>query len=349
MNATPDRATVVRELQTARRGRHRTRLRVILAMAVLLSTLAAAALMIGETFYSPAEVGQVILGETVPGASYTIGELRLPRTVLAVLAGAAFGLSGVVFQTMLRNQLASPDIIGISAGAGAAGVVAIVFFHLSQALVSLVALGAGLAVAVVIYLLSLRGGFLGTRLILMGIGVAALLQSVVTFSLSRASSWDLPTATRWLTGSLNAASWSSIGPVAVTVAVAAPLLVGLGHRLSILRMSDDLAAGFGVPVTATRITVVVYAVALISVATASCGPIAFVAFMSGPVAMRLVRPGVSPVVPAALVGALLVLGADLVGQFLLGTRYPVGVITGVMGAPFLIVLLLRSRHPGGAS
>ncbi|MDO5511623.1 iron chelate uptake ABC transporter family permease subunit [Corynebacterium sp.] len=321
----------------------------MLYLSLLLTALVGTGLMVGDTFYTPLDIARVIIGQQVPGASYTVGELRLPRTALAVLAGCAFGVSGVVFQTLLRNQLASPDIIGISSGAGAAGVVSIVFWHLNQAAVSAFSLLAALLVAGVIYLLSIRHGFTGSRLILIGIGVAALLQSVVTYSLSRAAAWDLPTATRWLTGSLNAASWPWVVPVAVSVAVMVPLVIALDHRLGVLRMGDDLAAGLGVPVAATRITVIVAAVALIAVATAACGPVAFVAFMSGPIAMRLVGPAASPVPAAALVGALLMLGADLIGQFALGTRYPVGVITGLIGAPYLILLLICSRRLGSST
>ncbi|AKK07989.1 FecCD family ABC transporter permease [Corynebacterium testudinoris] len=336
-------------LRAGRAARRRSRVITISVLSLILAALVATALMVGETFYPPGDVIAVIAGERVPGASYTVGELRLPRTALAVVAGASFGVSGVVFQTMLRNQLASPDIIGISSGAGAAGVVGIVFFHLNQATVSLLALLAALLVAALIYALSLRSGFAGTRLILIGIGVAALLQSVVTYTLSRAAAWDLPTATRWLTGSLNAASWTWVVPVAITAGLMIPLIVVLSHRLSVLRMGDDLASALGIPVTATRITIIIAAVALIAVATAACGPIAFVAFMSGPIAMRLIGPGASPIAAAALVGALLVLGADLLGQFALGTRYPVGVITGILGAPYLIFLLIRSQRTGGAS
>lgn len=336
-------------LRAGRAARLRSRVITISVLSLILACLVATALMVGETFYPPGDVIAVIAGERVPGASYTVGELRLPRTALAVVAGASFGVSGVVFQTMLRNQLASPDIIGISSGAGAAGVVGIVFFHLNQATVSLLALLAALLVAALIYVLSLRSGFAGTRLILIGIGVAALLQSVVTYTLSRAAAWDLPTATRWLTGSLNAASWTWVVPVAITAGLMIPLIVVLSHRLSVMRMGDDLASALGIPVTATRITIIIAAVALIAVATAACGPIAFVAFMSGPIAMRLIGPGASPIAAAALVGALLVLGADLLGQFALGTRYPVGVITGILGAPYLIFLLIRSQRTGGAS
>lgn len=340
--------TAVPALRAARTGRARRRAGVTAALAAALVTLFALSLMIGETFYPPADVLAVLAGQQVPGASYTVGELRLPRSCLAVLAGLAFGVSGVTFQTMLRNQLASPDVIGISSGASAAGVIGIVLLHWSQAAVSLLALVAALGVAAGIYLLSLRGGFAGTRLILIGIGVAAMLHSVVTYALSKAASWDLPTATRWLSGSLNAASWDRVLPVTVTVAVVLPVMLVVSRRLAVLRLGDDSATGLGVRVGLVRPWAVIGAVTFIAVATAACGPVAFVALMSGPVAARLVGAGGPLTLPAGLVGALLVLAADLVGQFLLGTRYPVGVITGVLGAPYLIYLLIRSNRSGSA-
>ena len=156
----------------------------------------------------------MIGGETVPGASFTVGDLRLPRAVLAVLAGAAFGLGGITFQTMLRNPLASPDVIGISSGASAAAVVALLVFEVDQPRVSVLAILAALATALVIYVLSFKDGVVGTRLILVGIGVAAMLDSVVAYVIVRAAVWDLQTAMRWLTGSLNAAGWEQVLPLA---------------------------------------------------------------------------------------------------------------------------------------
>lgn len=329
----------------AYRRRRRIRLTTITAvLGALVIGLYFTSLMLGETWYSFSEVTAVMAGNTVPGASFSVGEVRLPRATLAVVAGAAFGVSGITFQTMLRNQLASPDIIGISSGASAAGVVAVVFFHYGQTATSIISLVASLAVAGVVYLLSLHGGFTGTRLILIGIGVAAMLNAVVTYSLSRAAAWDLPTATRWLTGSLNSATWERAVPTSIIVLVLVPLLGLLSHQLNLLRLGDDLANGLGVRVQFVRITAIIAAVTLIAVATAACGPIAFVAFMAGPITMRIVGPSAPLIIPTALVGALLTLTADLAGQYLFGTRYPVGVITGVLGAPYLIFLLVRTSR-----
>lgn len=333
--------TTIKQAQRARARSYAWRLCALILLGVALWL---ANLMFGETFYGPGEVLRVIAGETVPGASFTVGDLRLPRATAAVAAGVAFGMAGVTFQTMLRNQLASPDIIGISSGASAAGITAIIFFNVSQTTVSLFSLAASLIIAALIYLLSLKSGFTGTRLILIGIGIAAILQAWTNFVLSKAASWDLPTATRWITGSLNTMSWERTLPLLATVAVIAPLMILSGNQLSVLRLGDDLATGFGLRVNLVRIATIVGAVLLIAVATAATGPIAFVAFMSGPIAARLFRPGPALLAPAAAVGAILVLAGDLAGQYFFGTRYPVGVITGVLGAPFLIYLLTRTNR-----
>ncbi|GAT74464.1 enterobactin ABC transporter permease [Microbacterium sp. HM58-2] len=331
-----------------RRARHRRHASVSIALGILLLALFVTALMVGNTLYGLDEIIRVILGQTVPGASFTVGELRLPRAVLGILSGLAFGIAGVSFQTLLRNPLASPDIIGISNGAGAAAVVGIVVLSLNGPVVSLLALAGALVTAAVIYLLSNRGGFAGTRLILIGIGVAAMLQSVISYVLSRAANWDIQTAMQWLTGSLNNASWERVLPLALAAAVTVPLMLLQGRALGAMRLGDDSASGLGVRVNATRVLFILGAVVLLAFATAATGPIAFVAFMAGPIAARLTGPGANLLLPAGLVGALLVLGGDLIGQFALGARYPVGVITGVLGAPYLIHLLIRTNRSGGS-
>ncbi|MGB0102102.1 MAG: iron chelate uptake ABC transporter family permease subunit [Nocardioides sp.] len=345
------RATDPASLGAVARGRRRRRTRratVLLLLVALLVGVYAISLMVGNTFYGPGEVWAVLRGETVPGASFTVGELRLPRSTLAVLTGAAFGLGGVTFQTMLRNPLASPDIIGISSGASAAAVVGIVVLELGAAQVSLLAIVAALATAMMIYLLAYRDGVVGTRLILIGIGVAAMLDSVVAYVLMRSAVLDVQAAMRWLSGSLNNASWDEIRPLSVAMLVAVPVLLGQARGLALLQQGDDSATALGVRVERTRVVAILAAVVLISFATAAAGPIAFVAFLSGPIAARIIGGGASLMVPAALVGALLVLSADLVGQFAFDNRYPVGVITGALGAPFLLYLLVRTNRAGGS-
>ncbi|MFS0853203.1 FecCD family ABC transporter permease [Microbacterium sp. 179-I 3D4 NHS] len=338
----------VARIVSGRRSRHRRHALATVVLGVLLLVLFAVALMVGNTFYTPDEVIRVILGETVPGASFTVGDLRLPRAVLAVLTGLAFGMAGVSFQTLLRNPLASPDIIGISSGAGAAAVFGIIVLSLNGPLVSALALGGAVATALVIYLLSIKGGFAGTRLILIGIGVAAMLQSLISYMLSRAPNWDIQAAMQWLTGSLNNASWERVLPMAIAAAVVVPLMLSQGRALGALQLGDDSASGLGVKVGPTRLLFILGAVTLLAFATAAAGPIAFVSFMAGPIAARITGPGANLLLPSAFVGAVLVLGGDLIAQFALGARYPVGVVTGVLGAPYLIYLLIRTNRSGGS-
>jgi iron complex transport system permease protein len=340
----PSAATVA----TGHRRRARRRAVVTIALAVGVVLVFAASLLIGQTFYGFDEVARVILGQSVPGASFTVGELRLPRAVLAVLAGFAFGIAGATFQTMLRNPLASPDVIGITSGASAAAAFGIVILSLSDTAVSVLAVAGGLLTALAIYLLSNKAGFAGTRLILIGIGVAAMLDAAITYVLSKAAVYDLQAAMRWLAGSLNGTTWSAVLPLAAASIVLVPALLSRGRDLDVMRLGDDAAASLGVRLQRTRLIVIVAAVALLAFATAATGPIAFVAFTAGPIAARIVGPGGSLLIPSALVGALLVQLADLLGQFAFDSRYPVGVITGVLGAPFLIYLLIRTNRSGGS-
>ncbi|MEU8241265.1 iron chelate uptake ABC transporter family permease subunit [Actinoplanes missouriensis] len=338
-------------LQAVTRGRvrrNRRRRTVIAVLAAIVVSAFAVSLMAGQTFYPPGDVLRVILGETVPGASFTVGELRLPRAVLALATGVCFGLGGVTFQTMLRNPLASPDIIGISSGASAAAAFAIIVLNLGETGVSVFAITAGLGVAVVIYVLSFKDGVAGTRLVLIGIGMAAMLDSATAYVLNQAGQWDLQAAMRWLNGSLNGSTWDETVPVLLALVVLGPVLLGQSRNLTMLRLGDDTAAALGTRLERTRLIAIVAAVGLIAFATSATGPIAFVAFLAGPIAARLVGPGGSLLIPSALVGAALVLVADFAGQFAFSVRYPVGVVTGVLGAPYLIYLLVRTNRAGGS-
>lgn len=348
MSTVLDRADGVALIIRGRRRRRVRRAAIVGVLAVLVVAVYALSLMVGNTFYGPGDVWAVIRGETVPGASFTVGELRLPRATMALLTGAAFGLGGVTFQTMLRNPLASPDIIGISSGASAAAVVGIVVYELGATAVSFVAIPAALATTLLIYVLAYKDGISGTRLILIGIGIDVMLRSVIAYVLMRGAVWDIQAAMRWLTGNLNNASWESVRPLAMAMLVAVPVLLTQSRGLALLQQGDDSATALGVRVERTRLVAIIAAVVLIAFATAAAGPIAFVAFLAGPIAARIVGGGGSLMVPAALVGALLVLSADLVGQFAFENRYPVGVITGALGAPFLLYLLIRTNRAGGS-
>lgn len=340
--------TTVERVVAGRASRRRRLVLVCGALVVVNFCLFAFMLMYGNTFYGPGEVISVILGEDVQGASFTVGTLRLPRAVTAVVVGACFGMAGVAFQLLLRNALAAPDIVGISDGAGASAVFALLTLELSPNWVAVFAVVGGMVTAGVIYLLAYREGMVGTRLILMGIAISAMLQALISYLIIRASQYDLANAVRWLTGSLNSSRWEATVPVILACAVLMPLLLAQARKLEIMRQGEDAASALGVNVERTRITVLLIAVALIAFATSASGPIAFVAFLSGPIAARMVGGSQPLMIPSALVGMMLVLGSDLVGQYLFETRFPVGVITGVMGAPFLVFLLIRLHRAGSA-
>lgn len=331
-----------------RRRRARRHALVVAMLLCLVMTVFALTLSLGQSFTPPGDVVRVLLGENAQGAAFAVGQLRLPRAALSVLAGLSFGLGGVAFQIMLRNPLASPDIIGISSGASAAAVFAIVVLSLKGPVVSIVAVIAGLGVALLVYGLSSRNGVAGTRLILVGIGVAAMLESVIAYILSQAPAWSLQEAIRWLTGSVNGAQLNQAAPLLLALTVFGGLLLSRARDLEALRLGDDTAAALGVSVSRTRVMIIVAAVGMIASATAVTGPIAFVAFLSGPIAARIIGNNGSILIPAALVGAVLVLAGDYAGQFLLPSRYPVGVVTGALGAPYLIFLIVRVNRTGGS-
>lgn len=322
---------------------------LIAALIAIVVAIFALALSYGQSLTPPGEVIRVLLGENVPGAAFTVGQLRLPRAVISVLAGLSFGLGGVAFQVMLRNPLASPDIIGISSGASAAAVFAIVVLSLKGPVVSILAIVAGLGVALVVYGLSYRNGVSGTRLILVGIGVSAMLESFIAYTLSQAPAWSLQEAVRWLTGSVNGAQLAQAAPLLMALLVFGGVLLSRARDLEALRLGDDTAAALGVSLSRTRVIIIVAAVGMIASATAVTGPIAFVAFLSGPIAARIVGSNGPVLIAAALIGAVLVLAGDYAGQFLLPGRYPVGIVTGVLGAPYLIVLIVRANRIGGSS
>lgn len=340
--------TAVDHIARHRRHRQRRRRAVLGTLALLVLAGLALALIAGQSVTPPADVLRVLLGEEVRGASFTVGQLRLPRALVGALAGLCFGMGGAAFQIMLRNPLASPDIIGISAGASAAAVFAIVLLGLSGPAVSLIAVGAGLGVALLIWALAWRHGAAGPRLVLVGIGVAAMLDSFIAWVLSRAPSWTLQEAMRWLTGSLNGAQLAQAWPLALALVVFGGTLLLRARDLEALRLGDDVAAALGTRVGHTRLVVMICAVGLIAVATAITGPIAFVAFLAAPIAARMPGHSGSALLPAALVGAVLVLLGDFAGQFLLPARYPVGIVTGALGAPFLLWLIIRANRTGGS-
>ncbi|KAJ1683510.1 hypothetical protein LUZ63_021264 [Rhynchospora breviuscula] len=306
--------------------------------------------MLGQTAYTPAEVWGVLIGQRGAGCVAHRGRAAPPPCDDGPVHGPVLrAWAAWCSRPCCATPSRVPDVIGINTGASAAAVIGIVVLGLGETTVSFLAMAAALAAALAIYLLAYRQGGSGARLILVGIGVAAMCQAVVSYVIARAAEYDLPAAMRWITGNLNDATWDRALPVMFAVLVLGPVLLVLARRLEVLRMGDDTAAALGLPVERSRLLLIVAAVGLLAFGTAAAGPIAFVSFLAGPIAVRILGPVGSPVLPAGLVGALLVLVADFCAQYAFGTRLPVGVITGVLGAPYLVFLLIRSSRSGGTT
>jgi len=324
----------------ARRARLRRAHRVELALVVLVLGIAALSLSLGAYAIPPADVLRTLLGDGTGREEFVVLELRLPRLTLGVLVGAALGMSGEIFQSVLRNPLASPDIIGVTVGASVAAVLALLVLGLGGVAVSAAAFGGALIVAAAIYLLAWRDGVSGARFVLIGVAVAFMAHAVLGYLLTRADIRDAQTALVWMVGSLSGAGWDEIVVVAVSLAVLVPAALVLCVPLRALELGDDTARGLGVRAQGARLGLIAVAVALAAVGTAAAGPVAFVAFVAGPIARRLVGSGPA-LVPAALVGMAVVTGADLLALHLLpgGIQVPVGIVTGLIGAPYLLWLL----------
>lgn len=303
-------------------------------------------MLYGNTIYSPETVLRVLSGTDAGGAAFTIRTLRFPRMLTAILCGMAFGLSGNTFQQLLGNPLTSPDIIGVTSGASVAAVFGILILKLDYGIVAVMAVFSGLLVSALIYFLSHKNGFSNTRLILTGIGMQAFLNSIISWMLLKASEYDVASALRWLSGSLNGVKMDTMPALAAVVFTAGLGILLLSRHLLILQLGEAHAVTLGIPVSITRLLLILLALVLTAFAASVTGPIASVAFLSGPIAARISGRGRSSMLAASLTGSILILISDLVGQFTLPSRYPVGVITGILGAPYLLFLLLRINHKG---
>lgn len=325
-----------------RKAPRRRRTLLTAGLGLLVFALLAVNILLGSYTVTIPDFFAMLGGKTIPGASFIVMENKLPQAILGLLAGASFGMAGAIFQSMLRNPLASPDIIGISYGASATAVAAMVIFGVRGAGVSVAAIIGALLVALLITLLARGRG--GTGLILIGIGAAAFMQAAVTFLLSRADINNAQEVLVWLTGSLNSANWERVTILALALVVLLPLIAGGSRDLGGLALGDDTAAGLGFNVPRARLLLTILGVLLAALATAAAGPISFVAFLSGPIAKRL-NGGVASLPLSALVGSAIVLAGNFAAvNAIPGTSLPVGVVTGALGAPFLLWLLISSNR-----
>jgi iron complex transport system permease protein len=321
---------------------------ISLALATLLVVVGCWSISVGDFPIPIRDVVSTLLGGGTPSSEFIVGTLRLPRVLTGAMVGAAFGVSGAIFQSLARNPLGSPDVIGFTSGAALGAVLVIVVADSAGSLaVSAGAVSGGLLTALVVFLCAWKRGVQAHRLVLVGLGVGYALAAFTNYLLTRANISDTQRAAVWLTGSLNGRGWEHVRPVGAGLLLLLPLSIWMARSLRLLELGDDVAAALGVRLGRTRFGLVVVGVGLAALATASAGPVAFVALMTPPIARRLVRsPGIT-IVPTALVGALLTVSADLVARRVLAPlELPVGIATAVLGAPYLLWLLTTETGSG---
>lgn len=313
------------------------------ALVVLIAALAFWGMLQGDYKLAPEKVIPALMGEGKQIA-VTFAQQRAARIVAALLVGAALGLSGAIFQVISGNALGSPDIIGFTNGAATGALLQIIVFNSGPVEVALGAVVGGLATSVLVWLLTRRTGLHGFRLVLVGIGVGSTLAAFNALLVVRASLTQAQTAASWLAGSLNDITWERTYALLGLLLVVTPLLLILVRPLGAIRFGDQVASGLGVSVNAYRVAALFIGVLLVSLATATTGPIAFVALAAPHIAKTLARSGGVGFTSAALMGALMVLGSDLIGRFAVpGRIIQVGVVTGAIGGLYLIYLIYLER------
>jgi ABC-type enterobactin transport system permease subunit len=322
----------------------------VAAFAVLV-LLSAISMGRGDFPISVPDVLRTLAGLGTGAQPFIVLELRAPRVVVGLLVGLALGVAGALFQTFARNPLASPDTLGITTGASVGAVAAIVLTAggafggaLTGLGIPLAALLGALLTGVVLFVLTWRAGIDGYRLVLIGIAVWSIGTALVDWLLTNAEIHDAASAYVWITGSLNARTWDHAIPLAVALAVLLPLGLAAGRVLGILQFGDDTARGLGVRLPAAQAVVVLIAVGCVAFAVSAAGPITFVSLVVPQIAVRLAGGSRPPLLASGLLGAVLVVGADLVTRTVLPEALPVGILTAVLGAPYLLWLLVRGRR-----
>jgi iron complex transport system permease protein len=328
-------------------GQIRLRLAVVsLVLAVLAFALFCVGMTIGDVPLGVSDVLSAVFGGGDSGTAYIVQELRLPRALTGLLAGLAFGASGAVFQTITRNPLAGPDMIGINAGAATAVVAGISFGFGGGLGTTTLGLLGGLLTGLLVYVLAWRRGTTGYRIILVGIGIFAMCTSLTDYLLSRAQITEAQASIGWLVGNLANRGWEHVIPLACALAVLLPLVLALSRWMRTLQLGDEVAAGLGTPVQPVRLGLLLAGAGLVAFATASAGPVSFVALTAPQIAQRLARQASPPLTASALTGAVVVLGSDILARSITASPLPVGIVTGALGAPLLLWLLARANRSG---
>lgn len=339
-----DRADIQEVMRSQQRRDLRRATLVISGAAVALLAGIATALTLGGSASIPVtKLLPALVGEGRGLANYVIFETREPRALGAALSGALFGLAGMLYQRVARNPLATPDIVGITSGAGAGAVIIIVLMPSAGLGIPLSALIGALATVGLVVAFTWRQGLDTSRLILVGIGMSAVANSITAYLLTRADLRATAAATRWTIGSVAGLEWSDVARLAALLLVTGAIAIAMSRGLGGLALGDDLAHGLGIRVASVRLVVLGVGAAAAAITTSVVGPIGFVSLIAGPIAVRLLPRGPQLLV-AVLVGALIVIWSDVIAQnapFI--SPIPTGVLTAIIGAPVFIWLLLRTR------
>ncbi|WP_431309225.1 FecCD family ABC transporter permease [Gordonia prachuapensis] len=354
----PDRAETTMG-STARRIVHvgpsswivRPRMLVVAAVGAAITVLLFL-LSIGVSDYpmGPFDVARVLLGGGTRIENVVVFDVALPRALVSLLVGFGLGMAGALTQRIARNPLATPDILGITAGASAAAVAAIAFSTswgawLADLGIPAAALLGGFATAIAMYILAWPGrranaGIDPFRLVIIGVGVTWMLQALTTYMLTRARIDDAARAQTWLVGSVSQATWSDVWPSLIAVTIGVTMVIGLSRPIGVLGLGPDIARGLGINAGRVTAAVLVAAVVVTALCVSAAGPIAFVALLAPQIALRLTASPQPTPLASGLVGAMLVLGGDLLCRTVLPGNLPVGIVTAAIGGPFLIYLMI---------
>ena len=316
---------------------------LLLAAACLL--IALWSLCSGAVTLDVKQVFDALTGSAPRNITLVVTEWRLPRVAMALLVGAALGVSGAIFQSLLRNPLGSPDVMGFNTGAWSGVLVAMVLFGQQLTAIALAAMAGGILTSLVVWALAWRNGIETFRLIIIGIGIRAMLMAFNAWLLLRASLETSLSAGLWNAGSLNGLTWAKTLPATPIIALMLICAWLLVTRMRLLEMGDDSACALGVRVERSRLMLMLVAVVLTAAATAVAGPISFIALVAPHIARRLSGTARWGLTQAALCGSLLLLAADLCAQRLfMPYQLPVGVVTVSLGGIYLIVLLVQESR-----
>jgi iron complex transport system permease protein len=319
---------------------------VCVALVLAVIVLALLALATGSYQISVGQVVSALMGGETGLVHDIVVEWRLPRVAATVVFGAALGVSGAMFQSLTRNPLASPDVIGFSTGSYTGALIMIILIDGSYLQVAGGALLGGIATAMLVYILAWQGGVQGFRLIIVGIAVSAMLASLNTWMMLKAELEVAMSAAAWGAGSLNGVSWDQVGIGGALIAALLVLAGMLSGPMRQMELGDEVAASHGVQIAVVRLGLIVVGVALTATVTAASGPIAFVSLAAPQIARRLTRTAGITLAPAAGVGALLLGAADFIAQHVTPIPLPVGVITVMIGGGYLgwLLFIEARRH-----